>query len=186
MSEQSLPASTSASADDDVIGYAMVLIRERWFYQGYFIRSGYEETAEELLRTVRTLANERLTPPSVVIQGLGLSPDDDAVIGSLSAAVVEGVVTSKPHVIAGAALALSRVWGHTYWWLDAAMPGQGGTHTKLHLFPPVPHAESGMLLPVTTPTLARLAISALPQVQAIQAFNQRPLASRRLRPPRRR
>ena len=141
-----------SNVPEGIIGYGAVVLSHLDEFQGFFI-----------------IDDKALHREAVQMQMMALATTPMSVIGTLQAAIVEGVIRRNNHLVGVAALALHGVTQEPYFWIKATKES-GGTRTEM--FPLIAQSVRE----------AQTEINGLPIVQEIKARLRVGMAKRKLDP----
>lgn len=117
-----------------VLGYLGIVVPERKFWQGYFIKDVFADSASDALK--RVMANEALRTGSRVITKLDIPDQYQSVLGGFCATAVAaslGEVESEhsaDSLIGACASVIRDIIKRDYFWIEGT-PEPGGIRTKI-------------------------------------------------------
>jgi len=106
------------------IGYLAVVLPDRNFYQGYFIKDVFTQEAERALQSIRS--DEKLRTGSTVFANFDGAEVDQSIVGSLCATIVDAIEANRDQTIIGVCgCALRMITGRDYFWIEARTDDKG-------------------------------------------------------------
>ncbi len=135
-------------------GYFGVIIPDYNYYQGFFLHEAAIKKAPDFLESLR---KEIISFSEVRNPVPGVPDKDQALLGALCAALVEGARTQSESILLHVGGALSLVMHHKYFVVRGDID-QRGIGTQIWRMPPE----------INSPDAARDYIHSLPEVQLIQ------------------